>query len=415
MISDHSLNLFLHFGYIPRAPSHTVVDQWKQLAAPCGENLNELTDKELLRVGIRALEGVFQGIPEGLQVVPLSGGNDSRAILAGLLKAGYRENIVAVSLGLPGTLDFEIGREIARFAGVRHEEINLANVRLNSDDILGTVRDSGGWMWLFGSHFLRLIFKKFGKDVTYWSGYLGGELGGAHIKPQANENWEVACQVFENWNRYCRSIGLARPSFPKGKSLPREPFLAKECLSYDDQLDFLLRQQCYIRPTVLAEGYNVRTPFLNPTWTRFILNTSWRHRLGQILYEQILETAYPDFFNLPTKQRLGFGRSAPRWLPHVKGMALSAHSAWNRNFPRLAWGLDPRQNYIDWDRALRQRVDLQAVVYDNLHDLKQRSIIDWIDLDNLENRHRRRQANHADALTLLASLEFCLKAELNSN
>jgi len=50
------------------------------------------------------------------------------------------------------------------------------------------------------------------------------------------------------------------------------------------------------------------------------------------------------------------------------------------------------------------------VVYESIQDLKKRRIVDWINIDAIWNRHQNRQANHADALTLLASLEINLKA-----
>jgi len=43
-------------------------------------------------------------------------------------------------------------------------------------------------------------------------------------------------------------------------------------------------------------------------------------------------------------------------------------------------------------------------------DLKERKIIDWIDIDNIWKRHINKESDHADALITLASLEIHLKA-----
>lgn len=72
--------------------------------------------------------------------------------------------------------------------------------------------------------------------------------------------------------------------------------------------------------------------------------------------------------------------------------------------------MSPGINYIDFDRGLRERKDLKQVVYENIKDLKKRGILDWIDMDSIWQRHQRKQGNHADALTLLTSLEINLKA-----
>lgn len=66
-------------------------------------------------------------------------------------------------------------------------------------------------------------------------------------------------------------------------------------------------------------------------------------------------------------------------------------------------------NYIDFDRGLRERADLKAVVYENIKALKKRQIVDWIDVDAIWHSHQRMEGNYADALTLLASLEINLK------
>lgn len=51
------------------------------------------------------------------------------------------------------------------------------------------------------------------------------------------------------------------------------------------------------------------------------------------------------------------------------------------------------------------------MVYKNIQDLKKRRIVGWINIDGIWKRHQSRNANHADALTLLTSLEIYLKAQ----
>ena len=56
-----------------------------------------------------------------------------------------------------------------------------------------------------------------------------------------------------------------------------------------------------------------------------------------------------------------------------------------------------------------KRDDLRTLVYENIQDLKKRRIVDWIDIDGIWKRHQDQEENHADTLTLLASLEINLK------
>ena len=59
-------------------------------------------------------------------------------------------------------------------------------------------------------------------------------------------------------------------------------------------------------------------------------------------------------------------------------------------------------------------VEVAQGLYGNIQNLKLRGVIDWIDIDALWNQHQRGQANHGDALTLLASLEINLKVQERS-
>jgi len=83
-------------------------------------------------------------------------------------------------------------------------------------------------------------------------------------------------------------------------------------------------------------------------------------------------------------------------------------------FIGLPWGPHPRTKYIDYDTGLREKEYLKTLVHENIQDLKQRGVVDWIDIEAIWLRHQRKQANHADALTLLASLEINLKAQEKS-
>ena len=67
-------------------------------------------------------------------------------------------------------------------------------------------------------------------------------------------------------------------------------------------------------------------------------------------------------------------------------------------------------NYIDFNEGIRNRKDLNTIIYSSVMDLKERKIIDWIDIDNIWKRHINKESDHADALITLASLEIHLKA-----
>ena len=191
---------FLHFGYLPRPPADGSQDFWTN-----GRDKEWNGDESaLIARGVQSLKCAFKDCGEGPHIVPLSGGLDSRAILGGLLDAGHRDRIVAVTWGTRGTYDFDIGCEVARHAGVRHEDIDLTQVSVRRELLLETARDVGKCVWLFDAFYNRLAPKLFGKNAIYWSGFLGDPLSGAHLPPLESQTWGQAVSRFVRWNCFSR-------------------------------------------------------------------------------------------------------------------------------------------------------------------------------------------------------------------
>lgn len=69
-------------------------------------------------------------------------------------------------------------------------------------------------------------------------------------------------------------------------------------------------------------------------------------------------------------------------------------------------------NYLDFNEKIRTKKDLKDVISTNVMDLKQRNIIDWIDVEEILNNHLSKKGDFADALIVLASLEVHLKSGL---
>lgn len=405
MIIDEKILKYLYFGYVPRK-------LFDLARYKVGNKINNLGEDELIDLGIKKLNSVFNNISDNTHIIPLSGGLDSRAILAALIDKGFKNRIVAVTFGTPGTLDYEIGNFIAKKAEVKHHSFDLTKIKITQDGLLKTVKEEGAaWTWLFDSYYNRLAYNNFGHDVYYWTGFLGGELVGSHLQREDSINWNVALYHFCRKNNFSRSIRLIPVNYSPIRNLPKNPLLDLGIMGYDEQLDLAIRQKYYIEPLLLAPGYKYKIPFLNPGWVKFNLNIPRKYRYHQYLYKEILKKAYPDLFSLPTKTNLGLALEAPKWQRELRRFKIRARSALNKFIPGGPWGVNPMINYIDFDRGLRERKDLKTVVYENIQDLKNRKIVEWIDIDTIWKRHQSKKINHADALILLASLEINLKAE----
>lgn len=429
MYDQDAIAAYLHFGFVPGCGTATGTDDFlaKLLGGvPRRERRRSSGSVPLRAEGVEALRSalrrsVYETDAHKTHVLPLSGGLDSRAILGGMLENLAGSRIQAVTFGTPGTWDYEIGRQVARSVGVRWEPLDLTghDWRWNTNDLVQTASRTGWPVWIFDAHINRQIPELFGPECVYWSGFMGEALSGAHLPEQESATWEQAIARFVKKNRLGRSSTLAPPEFQPGLVLPGAPFMDSGALSFDDQLDFGVRQQCRIKHVVMAKGYEYRTPFLDTGWSGFILSVPRRHRNKQALYQQILQAAYKGLMSLPVKGNAGLPLGAPQWRKLLPAGRLHMHASANKFLPWLEWGVSPKTNYIDFDRGLRQRADLKEVVRENLHDLKKRGIVQWLDIDELWKRHQRRIENCAMPLLLLASLEIQIKAggfgRLNTN
>ena len=401
---------FLYFGYVLNFEEASAIDF---IFNQFDKTEYNLSGDSLIEKGIYVFQKSVEDniIPSAHHVVPLSGGLDSRAILGALLGAGIKNKITAITFGTPGTWDFEIGCRIAKKMRLNHEVLDLTKVPITQKDLLQTANDSNSRIRVFNPFYDGLIRKKFGKDPLYWSGYMGGPLAGSHLPNPESQSWQEAIQQFCEENRMVRSIDLAPPDFQPNNALPKQPWLPPDVLTFDEQLDFKIRQQMCIPYILLTTGYRNISPFLHPEWVNFILRVPNEYRRGQYLYKKILLKAYPKLFSFPAKNNLGLPLNVPKWRMSLKRARLRLQSFGRKYLSRLPWGVLPWINYIDFDRGLLEREDLKTVVYENLQDLKRRQVVDWIDIDGIWKRHQARQGNYADALTLLASLEINLKVK----
>jgi len=365
--------------------------------------------------GVGILRNVFRTILEGVDhrrvhVVPLSGGLDSRGILAGLLEHLDTRQIQAVTFGTPGTRDFDIGQQVARAAGVNWTAIDLTSGKWTWDtgDLMNTLRGAPSPLWAFDVHVNNAIPSMFGADCEYWIGFVVDPIYGSHKLQNRSRSWEEARLRFSVMSRFCRSVDLkVSPELYMGM-IPGKPILPDRVMCYDEQLNIAVRQEYWMKRILFRKGYSYQTPLLHPHWVEFILAVPHHYRERHRVYRQVLRSAYPVLFALPTKNTHGLSLTASQWRIGLRRHALRGWTAAKRVFPWIDWAVSPDTNYIDFDRGLRERADLKEGVYECIQKLKRRGLVDWIDVDAIWKCHQRRQGNHADALTLLASLELYL-------
>ena len=414
-MTEAQIAQLLWFGYLVEAPGNPLP------SLPTAAERKELEGlglDALARLGAeRWRSAVAKTVPQdGVVVIPLSGGLDSRSILAAVLELRGPGSIVTYTAGVPDALDFQIGSEIARRCGTTHYSFNLSEYPYSREGLLDVARRARSPVPLLGHAPVRWIEEQIGRDGVHLSGFMGDPLSGSHLLRRDSPTWGAAVQHF--WlrnrfglNRYAHTLQITPRAYSPASSLPKEPFFDKRLLGYDEQLDFFVRQQGYIGALLFLKGFEYRTPFLHPDWASFMLGVPRRFREGQRLYKRIMLTAFPEVFSLPTTTHWGLPLTAPGWRIRARYVRVGFRELLRRWIPGARFRTFPNTRYADFDEWIRCREDLQCLVGESLQRLKQREVVPWIDVDGIWNSHLRRRANHGKVLDLLTSLEIHLEIE----
>jgi hypothetical protein len=85
--------------------------------------------------------------PNEKLLVPISGGLDSRYLLGTVLELFPPSRIITTTFGQKGTFDYEIGKQVAREAGVRHIEYPLSPKDFNIEGLTANCVDTDGQIY----------------------------------------------------------------------------------------------------------------------------------------------------------------------------------------------------------------------------------------------------------------------------
>ncbi|MFW6015712.1 MAG: asparagine synthase-related protein [bacterium] len=406
MFSNANLNSFLKLGYFLNYKNPTYSFDFS--------NVNKLkykdyTEEELIKIGsviwMKAVTNRFNN--KRNHVVPISGGLDSRAILAGLLECTEAKNISTYTFGTPGTLDYDIGNYVAEKMGTMHMKFSLTEYEYNVDELIDISSKVDHQTVLFHHPPVQQIESMFGKSL-YWSGFMGGELAGSHLEQRIFEEVREAKSNFVSRNTYVKKINISNSTDSEIYHLIEDPNYATENLALEEQLDFQNRQLKFIAPHVLMQGFNYIIPFLDQEWMDFILSVERKYRYNQYLYKKILSRTFPKAFSYKTKSHYGLPLSAGEFRVFMQRAKDKV-----QNIVSLKNSMSKRRNlnYIDFNYGIRSRNDLNKVVYENIMDLKKRKVVEWIDIDEIWKNHIKYNRDLAKALIILTSLEIHYKAK----
>lgn len=377
---------YLAFGFVPELPDGDPLALMGAWSRPPRRSAGSVSESALVREGVRALKAAFEECASaaqgrGDQVVFLSGGLDSRAILGALLDAYRPAEILTATFGARGEQDFDFAATVARAAGVRHEVLESFSVDWTTQGLVDSVLAREVPLpHPFGQRYLSYrLHQRIGVDNVFWDGLVGDVLGGVIAQESDDrETWAEAVSRFLDLHLLPHSELYTTPGFRPESTMPAAPFVSDRLLSHMDQLILAVRQVRYTR-TRNMRGYTIRTPFLSGPWLDFMLSVPLRYRYERRLYMTILRQAYPRLFTLPTTTFDGAGVPAS---PVLRAPLVFQRRALRKaqRMGLLGAGGKPDSGA---NNAIRRghlhRADIRELILDNLGDLADRGVVPGLD------------------------------------
>jgi len=400
-----NLNSFLKFGYFLNYKNPNYLIELSEIRK---NEYSDCYEKELVDIGIELFKKAIITKFDYNQkhVVPLSGGLDSRAILSTLLELTEAKNIYTYTFGTPGTWDFDIGNLVAKVTGTNHVNYPLTEYEYKIEELIEISRRIDHQTTLFLHAPISEIEKQF-SGFNIWSGAIIDVFFGRHTHKKKADNLEDAKINFINENIYCKSIDLTNVKNNEYFNYISYYESTKRYISFEHALDLINRQLKYIAPHVLMKGFNYKVLFKDKKLTDFSLSIDENWHKNQYLYKKMFLQAFPELFNLPYKSNLGLPVNANNLSILKKRTIRKLKKYINRVHPFFP---DKGVNYINFNEAIRTRKDVRTIIYNNIMDLKNRKLLDWVNIDLIWDEHINKKKDHAEALITLASLEIHIKA-----
>ncbi len=405
-MNQNNLNSFLHFGFFSDY-NNSEISFDLNLVLKRKIELQSVSAEEKRFIAKRDWLQNFENLYfEGEHVVPISGGMDSRAILASLLHFTNASDIHTYTFGTPGTYDFEIGNLIGKKLGTKHKAFPFTDYKYTTDKEIEISKRIEHQTFLFHHPDLDLIDQHY-QDKTLWSGAMMDWLTGSYIPTQRNSTLIEAKDDIIKRGAFSNNLSMVTDIDNLRDNIVDMDLIPNNILSFEEQLqikNFLPKMEA---PHILYKKLNYIVPAKSPEFYSFYLSLSPEERFRQKFYGDFLHREFPSLFALPIKVFHGLSPNGSKLKLGYRRVKHRIITSLNAVYPII---FNPHLNYLDFNEGIRKRKDLNEVVFDNIVDLKDRKIVPWINIEKIYKDHMGRKRNHADALLLLASLEIHLKA-----
>ncbi len=389
----------------------------------------QLTD-ELGRLWQKAMDSRLK--KDEKIIIEISGGLDSRAILAAALKTTPKENILLYTFGDEKSYDCEIGKIIAQTLGIQH--IFLPAKKENfAEQYKKSFLDSEGMIDAtpYSSLQVDQSLRSFGQKI--FNGFMGGEIMGPLIflkidalDLQTDADYQKAKDILLDHHRFndVQTIKLLfNPAYMKDLDVLSSFDKSVEDLQEIniEQLPNYCAKWLYVNESDKYTSFcNFRydslfeyvKPFLDTELVDFLLRVPPELRKEKKLYKQMLMKKYSELFELPTKNNLGLPLQTNHmrlyvkrvlWFGQRKLNSLSNHLVHHRLF------FNKNQNYLDYDDLLRTDEQYQTFMRIMVEKVKKREFFDPEYIESLWKLHLSGRKNSAMIFGLLVTFELILE------
>ncbi|MEW6434116.1 MAG: asparagine synthase-related protein [Myxococcota bacterium] len=358
--------------------------------------------EEGARLFVAAVHRAAAAQPEVL--VPLSGGMDSRAILAALLEVLPAWKINTYTHGTIGANDFELGNLVARRVGTRHVSIDLDQVPFTYDALATAAVWSDANTDLAQPAVWHRVAEIFGTSVPQWTGFTGDGLGGSHYRPPR------AVTMTEAVEAYLNEEAVHYDWVDRNEPWREEAALVATETAYDRSLGrheavwFDNHVERYTTHHIFMNALSFVNPFMDDEFASFMLSLPSEWRDGKRFFDDMVRSRFPKLFGLPTKSE-GWHQGGVRQAGWRLEQA-ARKAAWRIAPSRFH---HPMMSYLDFGEALRRRDDVSRLAAELLTGLARRGVVDGREVLRRWKSHRAGAADHRYVLTLLMSLEVALR------
>ena len=412
-MKEINLDSFLYFGYSLKYINDNYDVDFSKIDK---EKYAEADETELIRIGSDLLRKSVSNLfnKNVNHVVPLSGGADSRVLIALLLEHTSLSSINTYTFGTPKTFDYEIGNYLADKIGTKHEKFDLTKHIYTEEEFFDISKRIDFQSPLFLHPPIKELLNRFKAD-NIWSGANAGAVVGSYYRLDSAKSYQEAQRRFIDKARYSNSNLIPERKIKGLVQYMEKDFISPEKLTYDEQVFFKERSIKHLAPHVLMKGFNYKIPFVNTLFMDFMLSVPNEYRLKKNLYKKILNHMYPKEFALKSETRYGYTAQVPEFLIKAKQKYIKLLSILKNKYPKINLPINPMINYLDFNHIFRTKSELKEMIYKNLTDLKKRSLISHVNIDNIWFLHQSYKRNFAEEIIILFTLEIYLKQGIKLN